>query len=281
MFDWWWIWSRISAGASVAFRSDPPQVAGGSSVRVDAVVTNGGTGGKRGNPVLDVASLHRRDDGVVPRVMLYTRTTGYRHDSIAAGVQMMELLGERDGFVVDHGEEPGAFTAANLARYALVAWLSTSGTVLDPEQRAAFAGWLDAGGAFAGIHGAAACEYDWPAYERMVGAWFDRHPHVQPGTVHVEDRGHPSTAHLPARWDRTDEWYSFRTNPRGTVRVLATVDEGTYDGGGMGLDHPIAWCGRYGAGSTWYTALGHTTESFGEPLFVDHVSGGLRSLLAR
>ena len=152
--------------------------------------------------------------------------------------------------------------------------------MLDADQRQHFAHWLAGGGRFAGIHGAAACEYDWPEYEQMLGARFAEHPHVQPATVVVEDSTHPSTIGLPQRWQRMDEWYGFRTNPRGMVRVLATVDEATYEGGLMGGDHPLVWCGSYGAGHTWYTALGHTCESYSDPLFAGHVRGGLLSLLA-
>jgi type 1 glutamine amidotransferase len=212
-------------------------------------------------------------------VLCFSRTTGYRHDSIVDGVHMLEQLAAADGFALDAHEDPTAFTTANLDRYDVVLWLSTSGTVLDAEQRSAFAAWIRGGGAFAGIHGAAACEYDWPAYEQLVGALFEDHPHVQPGTVLVEDSRHPSTVRLPERWDRVDEWYNFADNPRSRVHILATVEERSYDGGTMGPDHPIAWCSRFGAGRSWYTALGHTSESYTEPAFVDHVRGGLRSLL--
>ena len=76
--------------------------------------------------------------------------------------------------------------------------------------------------------------------------------------------------------DRTDEWYDFRASPRGRVRVLATVDESTYAGGRMGDDHPIAWCHEYDGGRAWYSAMGHTGESFREPLFQAHLLAGIR-----
>ena len=78
-------------------------------------------------------------------------------------------------------------------------------------------------------------------------------------------------------WERTDEWYNFRSNPRGAVQVLATLDEGTYSGGAMGADHPIAWCHQIDAGRSWYTAMGHTKESYDEPLFRLHLLGGIES----
>ena len=82
---------------------------------------------------------------------------------------------------------------------------------------------------------------------------------------------------LPAVWQRTDEWYNFRSNPRSTVHVLATLDERSYSGGKMGADHPIAWCRAFDGGRSWYTAMGHTPESYAEPLFRLHLLGGIES----
>ena len=128
-----------------------------------------------------------------------------------------------------------------------------------------------------GIHSASDTEYDWAWYGRLVGAYFAGHPQIQRATVRIEDRGHASTEGLPATWERTDEWYNFRRNPRGNVHVLATLDEGTYSGGTMGDDHPIAWCQTIDGGRSWYTAMGHTSESYAEPLFHLHLLGGIKS----
>ena len=135
---------------------------------------------------------------------------------------------------------------------------------------------MEAGGGWIGVHAAADAFYDWPWYGELVGAWFRRHPPVQRATVRVIDRGHPSTDSLPAAWTRTDEWYDFRPNPRGRVHVLATVDESTYQGGGMGTDHPVIWSHEQGRGRAWYTALGHTEASWSEQRFLAHILGGIR-----
>ena len=112
----------------------------------------------------------------------------------------------------------------------------------------------------------------------MVGAYFASHPAVMPAVVVIEDGNHPATAQLPTAWLRTDEWYAFRTNPRDAVHVLATVDESTYEPGtsAMGTDHPIMWCHTIGAGRSWYTALGHTAESYVERDFRTHLWNGIR-----
>ena len=212
------------------------------------------------------------------RILVFTRTTDYRHESIPAGVRAVTTLAADDGLATDHTEDPAVFTADRLSGYSVVVWLSASGDVLDDSQREAFAAWLRSGGAFAGIHGATTAEPGWPEFERIIGAVFASHPEIQPGTVQVEDATHPSTAALPRRWQHTDEWYDFRSDPRDQVHVLLTVDEASYEGGHMGQGHPIAWCHGYGEGRCWYTALGHRVESYEDEVFLGHLRGGLRSL---
>ena len=215
------------------------------------------------------------------RMLAYTRTTGFRHDSIPAGVAALRNLGRDNDFEVVATEDPAAFTGAELASFRVVTFLSTSGTVLDDDGRDALEAFVRNGGGFVGIHGATTTEYDWPYFGTLVGARFDGHPEVQPGRILVEDADHPSTEHLPSTWERTDEWYNFRTNPRPDVHVLLTSDEGSYSGGRMGSDHPLAWCHTTCGGPSFYTALGHTEESFTEPLMLAHLLGGIRYAAAR
>ena len=211
------------------------------------------------------------------RALVFTKTTGYRHDSIPAAIAAVEALGAQNGFAVDQTEDAGAFTDANLARYRVVVFLLTTGDVLDDDQQSAMQRFVEAGNGWVGVHSAADTEYDWPWYGGLLGAWFDSHPAIQQATLTVADRTHPSTAKLPAAWTRTDEWYAFQTNPRPAVHVLLTIDESTYDAAGasMGADHPLAWWHDYDGGRAFYTALGHTTESYSEPLFLAHLLGGI------
>ncbi|CAL9398803.1 ThuA domain-containing protein [Streptomyces sp. Tu 3180] len=208
---------------------------------------------------------------MAPRLLLYTRTTAYRHASIPAAVAAVRTLGE---FEADHTEDP-AVLERPLDPYAAVVFLSTSGEVLTPAGRARLAAYVEGGGGFVGVHAAACTEDDWPYYGELLGARFDRHPAHQPGRAVVEDRDHPATRHLPPVWEFTDEWYDFRTNPRPAVRVLVRADESSYEGGGMGDDHPLAWCRGQGAGRVFYTALGHAAEAYDDPAFRAHLLGGI------
>lgn len=204
-------------------------------------------------------------------ILVFSKTEGFRHDSIPAGIAAIRQQGQQRGFAVAATEDAGAFTDEGLAPHKAVVFLSTTGDVLNASQQAAFERFVRRGGGFVGVHSAADTEYDWAFYGGLIGAYFSDHPVIQTATIHIENASHPSTALLPRAWIRSDEWYNFRRNPRGAVDVLATLDERTYSGGTMSLDHPIMWAQTYEGGRSWYTAGGHTTESFAEALFVDHL----------
>jgi type 1 glutamine amidotransferase len=211
------------------------------------------------------------------RLLVFTKTAAYRHDSIPAALRTIRELGAANDFAVDATEDAGVFSDTGLDRYDAVVFLLTTGDVLNGAQQAALERFVRAGGGFAGVHSAADTEYDWPWYGGLVATYFRNHPQIQPAAIDVTDAGHASTARLPRHWERTDEWYNFAANPRGRVRVLATLDESTYSpgDGAMGRDHPIAWAHEYDGGRAWYTGGGHTAESYAEPLFRAHLLGGL------
>jgi cytochrome c len=210
-----------------------------------------------------------------PHILVFTKTTGFRHASIPAAIQAVRDLGAHNGFAVDATEDSSDFTDTNLKRYDAVVFLMTTGDVLSDVQQAAFQRFIRAGGGWVGVHSAADTEYDWPWYGDLVGAYFKDHPAIQSAVLDLADPRDRSTSGLPAKWMRTDEWYNFQSNPRSAVHVLATIEESSYDGGEMGADHPIAWWHDYDGGRAWYTAGGHTDEAWSEPLFLAHILGGV------
>ena len=211
-------------------------------------------------------------------VLVFSKTAGYRHDSIPQGIRAIEALGAAHGFAVEATEDTARFSDATLARYRVVIFLNTTGDILGSAEKSAFERYIRSGGGFVGIHSASDTEYRWPWYGGLVGAYFASHPAVQRAAVRAAEADHPSMKDLPPVWERVDEWYNFKTNPRNGVHVLATLDEATYSGGGMGADHPIAWCQDIDGGRSWYTAMGHTAESYAEPLFQLHLLGGIESV---
>jgi type 1 glutamine amidotransferase len=213
-----------------------------------------------------------------PNVLVFSRTRSFRHQSIPAGISALTSLAQQHGFGLTATEDDKEFTDEKLGAFAAVVFLSTTGDILLGEQEAAFERYMAAGGGFVGIHAAADCEYAWPYYESLVGAYLSAHSAITTASVNVEPVTHPSLTGLPASWSREDEWYGFRTNPRAEVTVLLTVDEASYDPGQgrMGADHPVAWYHQNLGGRAFYTALGHTSESFQEPAFLAHLLGGIQ-----
>lgn len=229
------------------------------------------------------------------RVVVFTKTAGFRHDSIPEAIDAVLRLGADGRFAVDATEDAARFTDDGLSPYDAVLFLLTTGDVLDAGQEAALQGYrrpsagvayspgpafggrlVRSGRGFIGVHWASDTEHGSEWFRALVGAEFASHPAIQPARLRVEDLVHASTRALPESWPRTDEWYNFTNNPRGTVHVLVTLDESTYGGGAMGTDHPISWCRYFEGGRTWYTALGHTRGSYAEPLFLEHLAGGIR-----
>lgn len=218
----------------------------------------------------------RKPQPETARVLVFTKTAGFRHDSIPAGIEAIRRLGQEHGFEVDATEDASRFTEETLRQYAAVVFLNTTGDVLDHRQEADFERYLQAGGGFVGVHAAADTEYHWPWYGKLVGAYFDSHP---PGTAAaklvVTDTRHPATRDLPDAWRHTDEWYNFK-QVNAQTQVLVTVDEQSYRGGTMGASHPISWYHDYDGGRAFYTALGHTDAVYADATFLRHLWGGLR-----
>jgi type 1 glutamine amidotransferase len=213
------------------------------------------------------------------RVLVFSKTAGFRHASIPDGIAAISQLGAQYGFDVDATEDAARFTDVGLAPYDAVVFLSTSGQVLDAEQEDAFERFIEAGNGFVGIHAASDANtqgpHFWPWYLALVGGRFRTHPAPQPAVINVVDHNHPSTRHLGATWTRTDEWYEFVDfNP--DVTLLLEMDGTSYSNQG-GIDGflPNAWYHQYDGGRGWYTAGGHASEAYAEPDFRRHLAGGI------
>ena len=213
-----------------------------------------------------------------PRILVFSKTAGFRHSSIPNGIAAIRKLGQENGFTVDTTEDANAFTQKNLSRYAAVVWLNTTGDVLDPAQQDDFERYIQSGGGYVGIHSATDTEYDWPWYGRLAGAYFNGHPNnpnVKKGSYRTLDATHISTQGFPATFERQDEFYNFKSiDP--TIHVLVEIDESSYTGGTNGAHHPMSWYHDFDGGRAWYTNMGHTEASYTEPQFLRHVLGGIK-----
>lgn len=212
------------------------------------------------------------------KLLVFTKTDGYRHESIPHGVSALKALGKTYDFSVTHSEDAAVFTNNNLMAYDAVVFLNTTENIFNKKQQKAFKQYINDGGGFIGIHAAADTEYNWPWYNKLVGAYFKSHPDQQKALIKISDIKHPATAHLGTTWQHFDEWYNFK-NISTSLTVLATLDESSYKGGENGVYHPISWCQNFEGGKMFYTGLGHTIEAYKDPLFLKHLLGGIQYVL--
>ena len=208
------------------------------------------------------------------RILVFSKMKEHRHDSSAVGKRALIQLGQNNGFEVDTTENADYFSKPILKKYKSVIFFNTTGDVLNQSQQLAFEEFIEKGGGFVGIHSAADTEYDWAWYGKLVGAYFKDHPAIQPAILKkVQDS--KLTRDLPLEWKRTDEWYNFKQISQ-DINVLYSLDESSYQGGENGKSHPISWKHEVGKGRAFYTALGHTIESYSEPLFLNHILRGIQ-----
>ncbi|GGA93892.1 ThuA domain-containing protein [Puia dinghuensis] len=217
-----------------------------------------------------------------PLVLIFSKTAGFHHESIADGNAAIRQLGTQNNFEVDTTTDATWFTDDTLKKYSAVIFLSTTGDVLDYRQRGALERYIQSGGGFVGIHAAADAEYDWHWYGRLVGGYFldhpgihDSFPNVQEGVLNIVDANNPATQFLPKQWKRKDEFYSYKELNK-DVHVLLTIDETSYKGGHKMGDHPMAWEHDYDGGRAFYTELGHTKESYTEDNYLKHILAGIQ-----
>jgi type 1 glutamine amidotransferase len=217
-----------------------------------------------------------------PKVLIFSKTNGFRHASIPVGIAAIKKLGEENNFDVDATEDSTQFNSDNLKKYKVLVFLSPTGKVFGPDEEKALQEYIHSGGGFVGIHAATDCEYNWQWYGDLVGGYFKSHPKQQQAKFMVVDKDNPATKFLPDVWERFDELYNFKyLNPH--IHVLIKIDEKSYDPGpgAMGDNHPMCWCHEYEGGRAFYTELGHTDESYSDPNYLKHILGGIQWAMAK
>jgi type 1 glutamine amidotransferase len=232
----------------------------------------------------EATSDHTEQCGRQFRVLLFTKTSEWHHESILDGVTAMRAMAEKHYFNIDWKVDSSVFSDAELSNYDVVMFLSTTGNILNAKQQTSLKKFIQAGNGFVGIHSAADTEKDWPWYQQLVGRTFTIHPPIQTAKLSVCQRNFPGLELAPNDFLWTDEWYDFGPENTLGLNYLLTVDESTYNvnsdwghkkGAGMGSFHPIAWFHEFDGGRSFYSALGHLPAIYENELFLNHVFGGL------
>lgn len=212
-----------------------------------------------------------------PAILVFSKSNGFKDvPSVNGAEAALKAMAARDHWTVFFSDNAAIFNAADLQRFDAVVWNNVSGDVLTNSQRAAFKAYMESGGGFAGVHGSGGdFYYDWDWYvDTLIGARFRSHPmspQFQAAKLKVDDSSDPIVRGLQPQWTMTDEWYSFKNDPRAkSAHILVTLDESTYSPmtGKVDIrmgDHPIAWTQCVGNGRSFYTAIGHRPEGYSEP----------------
>ncbi|MEP1445271.1 MAG: ThuA domain-containing protein [Paraglaciecola sp.] len=216
--------------------------------------------------------------------LLITKTSGWHHESINAGVTSIRKMASAHHFDLDWQGNTNKINKKQLQKFDVVIFLSTTGDILDNEQQTALENFIQSGKGFVGIHSAADTEYQWPWYQKLVGRNFITHPKIQTAKLKVESRNFPGLSRMPDEFLWTDEWYHFSDAHVDNLNYLLSVDESTYNPktktnqgnyDGMGSFHPIAWYHDFDGGRAFYTGLGHLEAHYQNPLFLEHLYGGI------
>ena len=214
-------------------------------------------------------------------VLVFTKTEGYRHESISSGLKMLYDLSKKQNWVITATENAQLLRDDFLATFDVAVFINPTGNAICDAGKAAFEKWMDSGKGFVGIHSATDFEYDWEYYGNLCGAYFKTHPASQEATIVFENTDHPAMKPFKGMKSYTtfDEWYTFKENPRPNVNVLATLDENSIkqfsnDNFRMG-DHPIIWFHEKNGVRSFYTGLGHTHEAFQDKLIVEHIKNAI------
>lgn len=215
------------------------------------------------------------DEGTPVRVLFFSATAGFRHDSItAARTALSTLAASSAAFTVTASEDPAALEAGRLDGIDVVFFANTSGDLpLTTAQKSALIAFVQNGHGFIGTHSATDTLYDWTDYGRLVGAYFKEHPWTQTATVRVEDAAHPTTTGLGSSFVINEEFYTFRDNPRPSVHVLLSLDAASVGATG---DYPLAWSQTFGTGRVYYNALGHFPATWQDPRFLNQIRAAIR-----
>ena len=220
-------------------------------------------------------------------VLVYTKNgKGYVHDNIASAVKSIQELGAANNFKVDTSGDPAVFTEANLKKYTLLIFTSTNNDVFDTDdQRVVFRRYIEAGGGFVGVHSVTGTERNWKWFKQMLGETFSWHAKFQKFSVKNIDPSHPSMTDVPAKWEREDECYFGKELYPG-MKVLMVHDLSslqtdqsellTKNKGPFEDYYPAVWYQQFEGGNIWITTLGHSKESYKDPVYKNHLLQGIK-----
>ncbi len=240
-------------------------------------------------------------------ILIFSRTAGFRHDSIETGIRTLTLMGEKTkAYTAFATEDESFFAADKLKKFDAVVFLNTTENCMAPklakdatkEQKAAAAkteeeykaslkAFVEGGKGLFGIHAATDTYKGWKDFNVMMGGAFDGHPWNSNAKVTIKnvDPKHPLNAAFDGKgFEIIDEIYQFRDDTAlpGDRRYLLTLDnDKTNVSIGKRKDgfYPVSWLSTYGKGRTFYCSLGHRQDIYWNTAVLTHYLAGLQYAL--
>ena len=219
------------------------------------------------NSILNFAPLNVGLNNEKISLLVIYKTSGFIHkEGIEAGKKLFDHICNEKNYDCVISNESTYVNSKFLENIKVIVFLNTSGDILNSDEKIAMETFIKKGGGFIGIHSATDTEYDWDWYGKLVGAYFVNHPDIQTAKIFTQNKSF-IVDHLKKEWEIKEEWYNFREiNPN--IKVLLSLDESSYEGGGNGSFHPITWYHEFGGGKSFYTGLGHVGKTYDDNRFV-------------
>lgn len=231
------------------------------------------------------------------KVLVYSKTVGFRHDSIPIGTKTFAMMGDKTGaYTAVLTEDPSYFAPDKLKEFDAVVMLNTTGDCLRPSNdkagkeaeeiyKKSLQEFVAGGKGLMGTHSATDTYHNWKAFNKMMGGTFDGHPWHQKIPVKNLEPKHPLNAAFDGKdFEINDEIYQFRADggqPKERTFLLV-LDTGKFDtkaGKRKDGQYPISWVSTYGKGRTFYCSLGHRQEIYTNPVILQHYLAGLQYIL--
>ena len=235
-----------------------------------------------GGPAMEISFKDIRIQEIQPKKILFvTHSAGFRHGSIPTAHKVLTRVGLDSGyFEVTATNDTDQINPEGLKKYDGVAFYTTGDKNqfrLSEANRDYFINWVKEGHAFAGFHSATDTYKDWQPYWDMIGGSFDGHPWHEDVTLDVEDPSHPSALHLDTQWTIKDEIYQMKNYNRDRIHVILSMNPKSVKGKGKRKDgdYAVAWCRAFGKGKVFYTSLGHRDDVWTNPVYQQHIEGGV------
>lgn len=208
-----------------------------------------------------------------------TRNGIAQHDSVSHALAIIERLGydsglwdtliRTDSHVISatptKTDGSPASGGPSLANVDAIFFMGHRDVPIDEAQRTALASFIREGHGFVAAHVGLTALESWPEFGEIIGARFDQHPIVGPGTVVNERPDFPVTRHFAASFPFTDEFYQPKDLARDKVDVLLRLDLANVPPNPalhLNGDYPLAWAKMYGKGRVFFGSFAHAAETW-------------------